>query len=383
MRKSKLISLFMCMVLIMAVNVYANEDSEKKLENELLLEQDDFVSQEEYEEYLEKHPDVKEQQYTETPENSLITRATPNTTGSATASHVYDITGLPSQNAIQKTYIATDYVYVVQRSGTTSFLSRCLISGTKAVYKDHMVLERFGHTQTLEMFQYNGKTYFWIGCKANTDYSYNWATQLARIQYVPSKNVDYTEVYRFTSLSYANANGTSIGAIKRADAALSSNGERLFLWVQDVDGEIQYSYYNAATLNAELDKLEASGGTKYTGFTNSRIKAACYGSFRQSGSNRVLPNGSCQGVEFNNANNIFIIGGNENESPKIAKLNGSGNNYTFSKLVTVTNSALGTGAKIETEGIQLKGDYIYFGIYNKYTTGQQRWRIYRISKSVF
>ncbi len=119
MRKSKLISLFMCMVLIMAVNVYANEDSEKKLENELLLEQDDFVSQEEYEEYLEKHPDVKEQQYTETPENSLITRATPNTTGSATASHVYDITGLPSQNAIQKTYIATDYVYVVQRSGTT------------------------------------------------------------------------------------------------------------------------------------------------------------------------------------------------------------------------------------------------------------------------
>ena len=86
---------------------------------------------------------------------------------------------------------------------------------------------------------------------------------------------------------------------------------------------------------------------------------------------------------YNNANNIFIIGGNENESPKIAKLNGSGNNYTFSKLVTVTNSALGTGAKIETEGIQLKGDYIYFGIYNKYTTGQQRWRIYRIPKSVF
>lgn len=225
--------------------------------------------------------------------------------------------------------------------------------------------------------------YFWIGCKANEDYDYKWATQLARIQYSPRSEIDYTDVYRFSSLSYANGSGVSIGTIKRADAALSSNGKKLLLWVQDSDGEIQYSYYDAGVLNAKLDALESSGGTKYIAFTNSDIKNACYGSFRQSGSDRVLPNGSCQGVEFNDADNIFIIGGAKNESPKIAKLTGSKNNYTFSKLVTVTNSALGNGANGETEGIQLKGDYIYFGIYYSGKSDPGRWQIYKISKNAF
>ena len=274
-------------------------------------------------------------------------------------------------------------MYVLQRVGSDSYLSRCVISGARANYQDCMVLTRFGHTQTLEMFQRNGKEYFWIGCKANENYEYKWATQLARIQYSPRSEIDYTEVYRFSSLSYANGSGTSIGTIKRADAALSSNGKKLFLWVQDADGEIQYSYYDAEVLNQKLDALEKNGGSKYIAFTNADIKNACYGSFRQSGSNRVLPNGSCQGVEFNDADNIFIIGGGQNDPPKIAKLTGSKSNYTFSKLVTVTNSNLGVGAYAETEGIQLEGDYIYFGIYYKNKTDPGRWQIYKISKNVF
>lgn len=382
MRK-KFISLFLSCVLIFSVNVYANEYDFNQSSGELLLEQDDFSSQEEYEAYLAEHPNVERQQYTETPEVQSLARATANSTGNATATHVYTIVGLPYTYAIQKTYITSRYVYVLQRVGSNSFLSRCLISGSRANYQDGMILKRFGHTQTLEMFQRNGKEYFWVGCNANEDYDYKWATQLARIQYVPRSEIDYTEVYRFTSLSYANSNGTSIGKIKRADAALSSNGKKLFLWVQDDTGEIQYSYYNAEVLNAKLDTLEKNGGSKYIAFTNNDIKNACYGSFRQSGSDRVLPNGSCQGVEFNDADNIFIIGGNKNESPKIAKLTGSKSNYTFSKLVTVTNSALGNGANGETEGIQLMGDYIYFGIYYSDKTDPGRWQIYRIPKSAF
>lgn len=273
-----------------------------------------------------------------------MARATANSTGNATATLEYTIVGLPSNNAIQKTYITSQYVYVLQRVGSDSYLSRCVISGARANYQDCMVLTRFGHTQTLEMFQRNGKEYFWIGCKANENYEYKWATQLARIQYSPRSEIDYTEVYRFSSLSSANGSGTSIGTIKRADAALSSNGKKMFLWVQDADGEIQYSYYDAEVLNQKLDALEKNGGSKYIAFTNADIKNACYGSFRQSGSNRVLPNGSCQGVEFNDADNIFIIGGGQNAPPKIAKLTGSKSNYTFSKLVTVTNSNLGVGA---------------------------------------
>lgn len=380
--KKRVISLFLCCVLFFGINVYGDDNSSDLSEN-LLLEQDDFVSQEEYEAYLKEHPDVEPQQYTEIPENGLITRATDNSTGSATATLEYTIVGLPFNVAIQKTYITSKYVFALQRVGSDSYLSRCLISGAKANYQDCMILRGFGHTQTLEMFQRNGKEYFWIGCKANEDYDYKWATQLARIQYSPTTEIKYTDVYRFSSLSYANKNGTSIGAIKRADAALSSNGKKLLLWVQDDTGEIQYSYYNADVLNTKLDTLEKNGGTKYIAFNDSTIKSACYGSFRQSGNNRVLPNGSCQGVEFNDADNIFIIGGNKNEAPKIAKLTGSGNSYTYSKLVTVTNSVLGVGANIETEGIQLKGNYIYFGIYNHQTGSTWKWRIYKILKSAF
>lgn len=272
----KIFSLFLSFAMVFSVSVYADDSNLNGLGDELLLEQDDFLSQEEYEAYLAEHPNVEEQQYTEIPETNLMTRATPNNTGNATATLAYTITGLPSSNAIQKTYIASQYIYVLQRSGTSAYLSRCLISGTTASYQDHMLLKRFGHTQTLEMFQHNGKYYFWVGCKANEDYDMDWAVQLARIQYSPNPGgIDYTEAYRFTSLSYANANGTSIGAIKRADAALSSNGNKLFLWVQDDTGEIQYSYYDAGVLNAKLDALEKSGGTKYIAFTNADIKKAC------------------------------------------------------------------------------------------------------------
>lgn len=75
------------------------------------------------------------------------------------------------------------HIYVLQRVGTDSYLSRCVIQGMTADYLDCMVLQGFGHTQTLELFHHNGKEYFWVGCKANKDYNYKWATQLARIQY--------------------------------------------------------------------------------------------------------------------------------------------------------------------------------------------------------
>ena len=81
-------------------------------------------------------------------------------------------------------------------------------------------------------------------------------TQIGRIQYKPTdkKGIDYTEIPRFSHMSYANKSGTSIGEVKRVDAALSSNGKKICFWVMDNTGEIQYSFYNTEKLNAELDK---------------------------------------------------------------------------------------------------------------------------------
>ena len=87
-----------------------------------------------------------------------------------------------------------------------------------------------------------------------------------------------------------------------------SDRKKVFFWVMDNTGEIQYSFYNAEKLNAELDKKE-SEESKFVPCTSSAVKSACYGSFRQSGSNRVLPNDSCQGLEFSDGDSIYIIGG--------------------------------------------------------------------------
>lgn len=336
-----------------------------------IMEEDDFNSPEEYQKYLEKHP---EQQFA-----TYAARASANNSVSASATLRYKIKNLPSTAAIQKTYIGSTYIYVIQRSGMNSYFSRCMINGTEAVYQDRMLLTNFGHGQTLEWFERNGTPYFWVTCKANTAYTDKyWGTQIGRIQYEAGKTVDYTEITRFSHLSYANKAGSSIGSVKRVDAAMSSDKSKIMFWVQDTSGEIQYSYYKTSTLNAELDK-KMNQESKFVPFTSSAMKSACYGSFRQSGSNRVLPNGSCQGLEFSDGTSIYVIGGNTGEKPRIAKMTGSGSSYKYSYLASISHSNFGSGT--ECEGIQIKGDYLYFGICDK--TRADAACIYSINKNVF
>lgn len=378
---SKAASIAMCAMIIGTTAVSVNVKADTKATESTvaldthdddgvagILEKDDFDTPEEYQKYLETHPKVQTQQ----------SRASANKNVKATATLRYKITGLPSGAAIQKTYIGTTYIYVIQRSGSNSLLSRCLIDGTTATYQDHMVLKNFGHGQTLEWFEHNSKPYFWVTCKANEAYTTKWGIQIGRLQYEAGKTVDYTEIPRFSHMSYANKSGTSIGEVKRVDAGLSSNRKKIFFWVMDNTGEIQYSFYNTDKLNAELDKKE-SEESKFVPCTSSAVKAACYGSFRQSGSDRVLPNGSCQGLELSDGDSIYILGGNVGETPKIAKLTGSGSSYSYSYLATISHSNFGSGT--ESEGIQLKGDYVYFGISDK--TRTDRSCIYSIPKSAF
>ena len=58
------------------------------------------------------------------------------------------------------------------------------------------------------------KQYFWVTCKANEAYKFKWGTQIGRIQYKAKGSVDYTEIPRFSHMSYANKSGTSIGEVE-------------------------------------------------------------------------------------------------------------------------------------------------------------------------
>ena len=90
-------------------------------------------------------------------------------------------------------------------------------------------------------------------------------------------------------------------------------------------------------------------------------------------------NDSCQGLEFSDGDSIYIIGGAAGQKPGIAKLTGSGSSYKYSCLVTATHNNFGGNA--ESEGIQLKGDYVYFGISDKQSSDKAC--IYSIPKSAF
>lgn len=350
-----------------------NEDLDTHVDDGVpgIMEEDDFDTPEEYRKYLEEHPEQQVETY--------AAKASANHNVKATATLRYKIQNLPSKNAIQKTYIGSTYIYVIQRVGANSLLSRCTINGNLATRKDYMTLKNFGHGQTLEWFEHKSKPYFWVTCKGNTAYDNYWGTQIGRLEYEAGQTIDYTSICRFSHLSYANKSGKSFGSVKRVDAALSSDKTKLLFWVQEKSkGEIQYSYYNTAKLNAALDKKEKEA-SKYVPCTDASIKAACYGSFRQTGSNRVLPNGSCQGLEFSDATSIYVIGGNVGETPRIAKMTGSGANYKYSYLATISHGNFGKST--ESEGIQLKGNLVYFGICDKSKADPAC--IYSINKSAF
>lgn len=84
-------------------------------------------------------------------------------------------------------------------------------------------------------------------------------------------------------------------------------------------------------------------------------------------------------MEATDALDTHIDDGAAGDTPKIAKMTGSGSSYKYSCLVTATHNNFGGNA--ESEGIQLKGDYVYFGISDKQSSDKAC--IYSIPKSAF
>lgn len=322
------------------------------------------------------------------------------------AKKAYTVTGLKHKLNIQCSYVATGYIFVSQsNSDGVTYLSRCELKGTTATYKDEMKLVNFGHNQTLKVYSHNNKTYFLIGCKSNQNgdknnkkYGFGLTIQVGRIQYKAGTTIsNYTQVNRIVRLDCANTSGKGFNTlteseennvkiksiIKRMDASLSSNKKYLVLAVRSIHEDIQYSYYDFEVINNLLDKVEGKSPNYISCYNNTSIKNACKFSCIQKYKNRILPNGSCQGIDFTNAYSIYMSGGAgtsgeindngvtyyNNYIPKIAKMVKKGNSYTYSLCVRITNTY--TSKEIdnnttldnyymEIEGIQNTTDYLYF-----------------------
>ena len=295
--------------------------------------------------------------------------ATPSATADVTATLAYNLKDLPIGRAVQYFYICENYVYITQRVDATTYLSRLEIRGEDAVYLDQMILENTGHGETLDFYSYNGKQYFYIGCKAESDTTYRWSIQIARIQYEPNMTYTYTDLNRCTNLCFGSASTTRMGVTLRVAACV--NGQYTVFRHQNTDGEFNYSFYDTDKLNALLDK-----GTQCNLNTDA-VRAICISSFSQSGSNRIQPNGNYQGMDLTSLNNIYLAGGAHGDTPQIARMDSKGK---YHKLVNITNVG-----QLEIEGVSCQRGRIYFAIVPGTTEAIKKssHKIYYIEESVF
>ena len=299
----------------------------------------------------------------------VVWGATPSSTGETTATLAFHLKDLPLGKAVQYFYICEDYVYITQRVDSTTYLSRLEIRGQDAVYLDRMTLTNTGHGETLDFYSHNGKQYFYIGCKAETNTTYCWSTQIARVQYEPNATYNYNELTRFTNIVFGNATGTRMGTTLRVAACV--NGDYTIFRHQNTDGEFNYSFYSTSKLNDLMDK-----GIQ-TNLNTDAARAACISSFTQTGSDRIQPNGNYQGMDLSSLNSMYLAGGAHKDTPQIARINSSGK---YLKLMSITNVGL-----LEIEGVSCQRGRIYFAIVPGTTEDIKKTshKIYYVEESVF
>ncbi len=300
---------------------------------------------------------------------STVLAVTPSSTGNATAALAYNLKDLPLGRAVQYFYICDKYVYITQRVDSTTYLSRLEIRGQDAVYLDRMTLNNTGHGETLDFYSHNGKQYFYIGCKAETNTTYCWSIQIARVQYEPNATYTYTDLTRFTNIVFGNATGTRMGTTLRVAACV--NGDYTIFRHQNTDGEFNYSFYSTSKLNALMDNgIQCNLNTD-------AARACCISSFSQTGSDRIQPNGNYQGMDFSSLNSIYLAGGAHGDTPQIARIDSKGN---YLKLMNITNVG-----QLEIEGVSCQRGKIYFAIVPGTTEAIKKTshKIYSVDESVF
>ncbi|MGE7826769.1 hypothetical protein [Paenibacillus sp. NPDC093718] len=293
--------------------------------------------------------------------------ASPGKTVNASAKLAYNLKGLKHNVAVQKAYIADKYIYVTQRSKGTCYLSRLRISGKDANYVDQMTVTNTGHCQTLDMYTYNGKNYFYFSSKADSSTNQYWSLQVARLQYKAGSKVDYTKLDRFTYMNYANKTGKRLGTTYRVDGG--GNSKYTFFRVQTKEKTVTWSIYSTAALNKLLDSK------KQVRMDSAAAKKASVASFTQSGSSIIRPNGSFQGADMLGSTKIYTSGGAERQTPQIAMMNSSG---VYKSLVKITNVG-----KHEIEGVQTKNGNVYFTIVTDPKNKKNTQKIYYVPDSIF
>jgi len=241
----------------------------------------------------------------------------------ATKEYTIQLTGLPGEMlkddggtyVIQNFYVGSTYIYVTQRrklnGSNVVFLSRCKISGKTATYVSNMEVSVGGHGQTLELYDYNGKTYLLIDVCTKDTTDGIFGKQIARVKY-QSGTVGYDDMVRLTYLAYSADGVTDFKPTVRADAALSTDKKYMLIWKRNGSGNTQCTIHDFTAINKAMDKVQNNKDKVVSFYHNSSIKSVA------SFANKSYMGSRSQGVELSNkgSNGLFSIYwslGDENE----------------------------------------------------------------------
>ncbi|MGF7437889.1 helveticin J family class III bacteriocin [Lentilactobacillus senioris] len=276
----------------------------------------------------------------------------------------FTLAGLPVESAVQKVYVGTKNLYILQRWGLKSYISRAPIEpfaekAQTATVADFMIVGDTGHTQSLDWYEHNGKSYFLMGLKPSESGTNNshWSTQVGRVEYVAGKEItNNTQVTRISSINHAQESGASIGTLLRCESAVSTSHKEILILAMADDGTGHNSHsvltrYNLEALNKVLDAQEASG-TNYISAGDSKVKATAISTMPVSGSlYSHTANGSLQGMDLSDGGSVYLSSGNQGETPYVSKFAWNG---TINKGKPLYNIYWPDSRLIETEGLQLK-----------------------------
>lgn len=238
----------------------------------------------------------------------------------------------------------------------------------------------FSHGQSLERFtvKKNNKTYkkYMMCGDATSD---GWATSVVFLNESAIKNKQGAEkeykysianAKKITGLNYV---GSYNGAVKRLDAAISTDGSTLAVWCEKKNyAKRVISLYN---MNVIKDYLYVKGNNTYS-LSSAKLRNAALITRVELSETVAQPNKSFQSMELSNAfgtkkNNwrVYITSGNQGIAGKkttITRLTISkGNKWSNHRMIQVKIPVNSAGKKVinttaEIEGCHIQGSELHF-----------------------
>ncbi len=280
----------------------------------------------------------------------------------------------PAIQSIAFDPVDKNIIYTTQAIGMTTYLSKCEIVGNTANKKSMMVLNGYGHGESLEITRNGEQVYAWLGSAYEKSESNKWSTTISRVIYDESvKNADGTinpkEEIVLKDLLYAQSSHTPLvngGKVWRTAVAIY--GDRIFFWIRLKGDGSYYSVFSLNDLNASISKYakKVSGNRKDYSLKSSDISLKTKAKFKYQDSNDPSPDRVFQGMDVIKEEKWYMLigGGKTPDNPSAINIytcNGSSMSSLL-KTVTLYESNYTAPVKREMESLKIMDNKVYFNI---------------------